>query len=172
MDGFDPAAWQALSARLKGTRGCGTGLRTAGGDQRLRAVPDNGEIIAVVEAKRTSSDPRLAQAQAEFYVDQIARRQSFRPFAFMTNGHDIYFWDKGSGNKRQVAGFFSPDDLENLLYLRQNKIRPRSMPINTAITDRRTSTRRFAAWPRRSLGKRRALLVMATGTGKTRVRSR
>jgi len=63
----------------------------------------------------------LAQAQTEFYVTEIAKWQSFPPFAFMTNGHDIHFWDGGQANPRLVRGFFSPLDLENLLYLCQNK---------------------------------------------------
>ena len=82
----------------------------------------NGEVIAVVEAKRQSSDPQIAQTQVEYYVKEIEKHQSFRPFAFMTNGEETYFWDVGNSAKRQVAGFFSPSDLENLLYIRQNQI--------------------------------------------------
>jgi type I restriction enzyme, R subunit len=129
----------------------------------------NGEIIAVVEAKRTIVDPRSAQAQTEFYVEQIAKKQKTVPFAFMTNGYDIYFWDVKNSNKRMVYGFFSPDDLENLLYLRENKIGLNSIAINPEITNRlyqQEAIKRvcedFAK------GKRKALIVMATGTGKTR----
>ena len=129
----------------------------------------NGEIIAVVEAKRMTHDPRLAQQQAEHYVTEITKRQSFAPFAFLTNGIDIYFLDVGIAPKRLVAGFFSPDDLERLLFIRQNKTPLADAPINQAITDRiyqheaiRRISEAFDA------GKRRALLVMATGTGKTR----
>ncbi|MBD2292011.1 DEAD/DEAH box helicase family protein [Anabaena sphaerica FACHB-251] len=129
----------------------------------------NGEVIAVVEAKRQSSNPKIAQTQVEYYVKEIEKHQSFRPFAFMTNGEEIYFWDVGNSAKRQVAGFFSPSDLENLLYIRQNKIALSSLPINTQIAGRdyqQEAIRRVCETF--DEGKRRTLLVMATGTGKTR----
>jgi len=129
----------------------------------------NGEIIAVVEAKRTIVDPRSAQAQTEFYVEEIAKKQKTVPFAFMTNGYDIYFWDVRNSNKRMVHGFFSTDDLENLLYIRENKINLNSITINTNITNRlyqQEAIKRICdAFEN---GKRKALIVMATGTGKTR----
>ena len=89
----------------------------------------------------------------------------------MTNGQDIYFWDAGRTNKRLVMGFFSPDDLENLLYLRQNQIPLTAASVNTKITNRsyqlEAVQRVVEAFEQ---GKRKALLVMATGTGKTRWR--
>ncbi|MFO5529138.1 MAG: type I restriction endonuclease, partial [Cuspidothrix sp.] len=129
----------------------------------------NGEVIAVVEAKRQSSDPQIAQTQVEYYVKEIEKHQSFRPFAFMTNGEETHFWDVGKSAKRQVAGFFSPSDLENLLYIRQNQIALSSLPINTQIAGRdyqQEAIRRVCETF--DEGKRRTLLVMATGTGKTR----
>ena len=78
----------------------------------------------------------MAQAQTQFYVTQLEQRQSFRPFAFMNNGQDTYFWDAGRANKRLVMGFFSPDDLENLLYLRQNQTPLTAASVNTKITNR------------------------------------
>jgi type I restriction enzyme R subunit len=129
----------------------------------------NGEVIAVVEAKRTSHDPRLAQQQAEHYVTEIARRQGYKPFIFLTNGHEIYFLDPGVAAKRMIYGFFSPDDLERLLWLKTNQKPLASIPIDNVITDRayqheaiRRVSEAFAA------GKRKALVIMATGTGKTR----
>lgn len=129
----------------------------------------NGEVIAVVEAKRQSLDPRIAQTQVEHYVTEIEKHQNFRPFAFMTNGREFYFWDVSNSTKRQVAGFFSPADLENLLYIRQNKIPLNLVPINTLIAGRsyqQEAIRRVCETF--DEGQRRALLIMATGTGKTR----
>lgn len=172
VDGFDPAAWHKLQAELKRLRerhNIYEGELPIGICDYALYRP-NGEIIAVVEAKKTSIDPRLAQTQAEFYVSEIEQRQSFRPFAFMTNGRQIYFLDAGQANKREVLGFFSLDDLENLLYLRRNKKPLASVPINTDITNRayqQEAIRRVCEAFEQ--GKRRALLVMATGTGKTRV---
>ncbi len=171
VDGFDSAAWQKLEKALKRLREVGApytvDLPTGISDYALYRA--NGEIIAVVEAKRTSIDPRLAQTQAEFYVNEIAKRQSFTPFAFMTNGREIYFLDAGQANKREVTGFFPLADLENLLYLRQNKKPLGTIQINTDITNRAyqiEAIRRVSEAFEN--GRRRALLVMATGTGKTR----
>lgn len=129
----------------------------------------NGEVIAVVEAKRQSRQPEVAEAQVRHYVTEIEKHQSFRPFAFMTNGDKILFWDVDQENKRQVAGFFSLADLENLLYLRQHKIPLQQLIINHKIAGRtyqQEAIQRIAE--RFDLGHRRALAVMATGTGKTR----
>ena len=172
VDGFDPQAWRALEARLNRLReeGVPYDIELPKGVSDYVLYRPNGETIAVVEAKRTSVDPRLAEAQTEVYVTEIEKLQSFRPFAFMTNGYDIYFWDVGRANKRLVYGFFSPSDLDSLLYSRQNQTALTEAPINTAITDRvyqQEGIRRVCETFERA--KRKTLLVMATGTGKTRV---
>ena len=172
VDGFDPQAWSELEAKLRRLAEVGAPyeVETPRGVSDYVLYRPNGEIIAIVEAKRTSIDPRLAEAQTQFYVSEIERRQSFRPFAFMTNGYDTYFWDVGQANKRLVYGFFSPSDLDNLLYLRQNRMPLTDAPISTSITDRvyqQEAVRRVCE--AFEGGNRRALLVMATGTGKTRV---
>jgi len=172
VDGFDPQAWKALEARLRRLRESGGiyDVQLPEGVSDYALYRPNGEIAAIVEAKRTSIDPRLAEAQAEFYVTELEKQQHFRPFAFMTNGHDVYFWDVGRANKRLVAGFFSPTDMENLLYLRENQALLSGVPISTAITNRtyqQEAIRRVCEAFER--GRRRALVVMATGTGKTRV---
>ena len=129
----------------------------------------NGEVLAVVEAKKASVDVRLAQAQLEYYVKEIEKHQSFRPFGFLANGLEIHFVDVGHAPKREVFGFFTREDLENLLYIRQNAVPLSSVEINNSIVDRsyqheaiRRVGETFAS------GKRKALIVMATGTGKTR----
>ncbi len=130
---------------------------------------ENGEVLAVVEAKRTSVDVRLAEAQLTHYVTEIEKHQSFRPFGFLTNGSQIYFVDVGNAPKREVFGFFTRADLENLLYIRQHAVPLSTIDINNDIVDRsyqheaiRRVGEAFAQ------GKRNALIVMATGTGKTR----
>ncbi|MCB9010022.1 MAG: hypothetical protein H6656_22065, partial [Ardenticatenaceae bacterium] len=88
VDGFAPEVWQRLNHKLHTLRESGVSydasLPSGISDYVLKRP--NGEVIAVVEAKRTSVDPRLAQVQTEFYVEEIEKRQSFRPFAFMSNG--------------------------------------------------------------------------------------
>jgi len=172
VDGFDPDAWKELENELHQIREQAKILdvELPAGISDYVLYKENGEILAVVEAKKTSIDPRLAQAQTEFYVTQIEQRQSFRPFGFMTNGYEIYFYDVGYQPKREVQGFFSMLDLETLLHIRQNKTPLDQIEINQAITDR---TYQIEAIRRVCEvfegGKRRALLTMATGTGKTRV---
>jgi type I restriction enzyme, R subunit len=130
----------------------------------------SGDVLAVVEAKRCSRDARDADEQLRHYVTEIAKKQPFAPFGFMANGHDVWFWEVGLANPRLVAGFFAPVDLERLKFLRQNQRPLEATPINSSIVERsyqheaiRRIAEAFAA------NKRRALLVMATGTGKTRV---
>jgi len=130
---------------------------------------ENGEVLAVVEAKKTAVDVRLAEAQLTYYVTEIEKHQSFRPFGFLANGLEIHFVDVGIAHKREVFGFFTREDMENLLYIRQNAKPLSSIEINNTIVDRsyqheaiRRVGEAFAN------GKRNALIVMATGTGKTR----
>ena len=138
VEGFDPSAWHQLERELRQIREREKikEIHLPAGISDYVLYRENGEILAVVEAKKTSIDPRLAQAQTEFYVTQIEKRQSFRPFGFMTNGHEIYFYDVGVQNKREVQGFFSRLDLETLLHIRQNKISLTQVEINRAITNR------------------------------------
>ena len=130
----------------------------------------NGEIIAIVEAKRQSRSPQTARRQAELYVERIEQNQSFRPFVFLANGNEIWFWNTEEETPREVAGFFSREDLERLLFIKQNK-----QPLADASINKDISGRLYQQEAIRRVSKtfeidkkRRALLVMATGTGKTR----
>jgi type I site-specific restriction endonuclease len=170
VDETDPQVWQRLQTKLRTLRERGVPYNVAlpSGISDYALYRPNGEIIAIVEAKRSSVDARLAQTQAEFYITEIARRQSFQPFAFLSNGLTHHFWD-GETARREVEGFFSLADLERLLYLKQQRKPLSGQPIKLEITDRlyqqqaiRQINEAFEA------GKRRALVVMATGTGKTR----
>ncbi|MBL7129284.1 MAG: DEAD/DEAH box helicase family protein [Ignavibacteria bacterium] len=131
---------------------------------------ENGEVIAVVEAKRTSRDPRVGLKQVENYIKEIETNQTFRPYAFLANGEDIFFWDSERYAERHVAGFFSRENLERFLYLKQNKIPLNQILINESIIDRpyQVEAVRRIAESIEQKNKRKALLVMATGTGKTR----
>lgn len=130
----------------------------------------NGEVLAVIEAKKTKRDARVGKEQVLQYVTRIEKKQSVRPFAFMANGEDIYFWDSEQYPERLVAGFFTRADLERLLHLKLNKLPLSEIKINDRIVNRSYQTEAI-----RRIGetiekrkKRKALLVMATGTGKTR----
>ena len=131
---------------------------------------DDGYPLAVVEAKKTSKDARIGQEQARQYAVNIQKNSGKdMPFVFYTNGHDIYFWDTEKTPPRKVYGFPTKKDLERLLFLRKNE-----KPISQELIDRNISDRPYQIEAIRSVfesldkGKRKALLVMATGTGKTR----
>jgi type I restriction enzyme R subunit len=130
----------------------------------------DGDVLAVIEAKKTRRDARVGKEQVFQYVTAIEKKQSFRPFALMANGEDIYFWDSEEYPERLVAGFYSREDLERILHLKQNKLPLKSIIINDKIVNRSYQIEAI-----RRIGeatelrkKRKALLVMATGTGKTR----
>ena len=88
----------------------------------------DGSVIAVIEAKKTARNPRDGEAQLRQYIDLISRTQDFVPFGFMTNGLHHYFWDVGLAHPRMVSGFFTPDDLRRLKFIRGNKA-----PLNIEI---------------------------------------
>ena len=161
-------AWRVLKAELE-RKGVPTEVTFPAGISDYVLYRENGNVLAVVEAKRASVDIRLAEAQTRFYVEEISKRQGVRPFAFLTNGTKTYFWDVGEAPKREVHGFFSRADFEAQLFIRQNAFALSATPLNAEIINRpyqHEAVRRVAEAFEE--GRRRALLVMATGTGKTR----
>jgi type I restriction enzyme R subunit len=130
----------------------------------------NGDVLAIVEAKRTSRDARVGKEQALEYVSEIQTKQSFRPFVFLANGDDVFFWDSEHAAERHVAGFFSRENLERLLHLQRNRKPLSTIQIKDSIVNRsyQTEAIRRIAETFEVKKKRKALLVMATGTGKTR----
>lgn len=129
----------------------------------------DGLPLAVVEAKRTSKDPNMGLIQARLYADCLERKFGRRPFIYTTNGFDTYFLDDISGPQRKVSGITNKDDLQRLMNRRNIKKDLMQVEINDNISGRyyqkeaiRSICEHF------SKGYRRSLLVMATGTGKTR----
>jgi type I site-specific restriction endonuclease len=130
----------------------------------------NGDNLAVVEAKRTNRDARVGKQQVLEYIAKIEKKQSFRPFAFFANGDDVFFWDSEHYTERQVAGFFSRDNLERLLFLKQHRKLFNSIKNKSSIIDRsyQTEAVRRVSEAIEKKKKRKALMIMAKGTGKTR----
>ncbi|MBD2802942.1 DEAD/DEAH box helicase family protein [Xenorhabdus sp. M] len=130
----------------------------------------DGKPLAVVEAKRTSKDATLGREQAKQYCYNIQKRLGCElPFCFYTNGHELYFWDLENAPPRQVVGFPTRDDLERFAYIRRNRKRLTEEFINTSIAGRGYQIRAIRSVLEGIEQKRRDfLLVMATGTGKTR----
>ena len=132
----------------------------------------DGLPLAVVEAKRTSKDPNNGRKQAVLYADCLERKFGRRPMMFTTNGFDTYFWDDLSSPQRKVSGFFTKSDLEKLMNRRETRKNLDSVQIDDRITDRYYQKAAIrAVCEHLEKGFRKALLVMATGTGKTRTAS-
>lgn len=129
-----------------------------------------GKPLAVVEAKRSTKNAEIGREQAKQYCLNIEAKQDCElPFCFYTNGHDIFFWDIGNYPPRRVHGFPTLDDLERLRYLRKAKSPLAEELINTSVAGREYQIRAIRAVMESMERKRRKLLlVMATGTGKTR----
>lgn len=132
----------------------------------------DGLPLALIEAKRTSKDPNNGRKQAMLYADCLERKFGRRPMMFTTNGFETYFWDDLSSPQRKVSGFFTKSDLEKLMNRRETRKKLNTVPINDKITDRYYQKEAIrAVCGHVEQGFRKALLVMATGTGKTRTAS-
>ena len=132
----------------------------------------DGLPLAVIEAKRSSKDPNIGRKQAVLYADCLERKFGRRPMMFTTNGFETYFWDDRSGPQRKVSGIFSKDDLQKLMNRRTERLDLTTIPIDDKITDRYYQKEAIrAVCEQIGLGFRKHLLVMATGTGKTRTAS-
>ncbi|MGN0811300.1 MAG: DEAD/DEAH box helicase family protein [Akkermansia muciniphila] len=123
--------------------------------------------LAIVEAKRSMKSPQEGRHQAQLYADAMERRYGYRPVVYYTNGYRTYVID-GERQDREVCGFHSLQDLELMLQRRGRKLtdlKPRAdiAGRHYQLTAVRSMAEKLAA------GHRRGLLVMATGTGKTRV---
>lgn len=132
----------------------------------------DGLPLAVVEAKRASKDPNNGWKQAVLYADCLERKFGRRPMIFITNGFETYFWDDQTSPKRQVSGIFSKNDLQKLMSRRTERLKLETVPISDKITDRYYQKEAIrAVCGQIEKGFRKHLLVMATGTGKTRTAS-
>lgn len=132
----------------------------------------DGMPLAVVEAKRTSKDPNSGRRQVMLYADCLERKFGRRPMMFTTNGFETYFWDDQTAPQRRVSGIFSKDDLQKLMNRRSECMDLMTVPIDDKITDRYYQKEAIrAVCEQIQRGFRKHLLVMATGTGKTRTSS-
>ncbi|MBU3193724.1 DEAD/DEAH box helicase family protein [Clostridium algidicarnis] len=128
-----------------------------------------GKPIAVVEAKKTSVDPIIGRQQAVEYANTIERDYGVRPIVFYTNGYEIYMWDDMYSQPRQIWGFYTLEDLEELFFKHKYKKDLNKVEIDSNIAGRPYQIQGIKrVYERYSSGHRKSLLVMATGTGKTR----
>ena len=131
---------------------------------------EDGLPLALVEAKRTRRDARVGQQQAKLYADCLEAKFGRRPIIFYSNGYEHWMWDDLAYPPRQVQGFYKRAELELLMLRRSSRKSLAEAEINAAIVERFYQTRAI-----RKIGDsfekdhdRKSLLVMATGSGKTR----
>ena len=129
----------------------------------------NGKPLAVVEAKRTTKSPEAGRHQAELYADCLEREHGIRPVIYYTNGYETYIIDGLGYPARKVFSFHTEDNL-NVLIQRRNRKPITDIRIDDSITNREYQKRAVRSiCEHLNTLHRRGLLVMATGTGKTRV---
>src|SRR5258708_30080009 len=131
---------------------------------------DDGKPLGIVEAKRTRKDARIGQQQAKLYADCLEAQFGQRPVIFCSNGYEHWLWDDARYPPRPVQGFYKKDELELLLQRRATRRSLAEASIDERIVERYYQTRAI-----RKIGEaferdneRKALVVMATGAGKTR----
>ena len=130
----------------------------------------DGLPLAVIEAKRPQRDPRAGQQQAKLYADALEAMPGRRPVIFYTNGYDHYIWDDGAGHPpRTLGGFLKRDELELMIQRRTTRRALSTVAPNLSIADRTYQLKAIGRIAEHfDAGRSKALLVMATGTGKTR----
>ena len=130
---------------------------------------DNGKILAIVEAKRTCADIAQGRQQSKLYADIVEKQQGLRPVVFLTNGFDTKIIDN-IYPERPVAAIYSKRDLEKWFNLQKMRSSLKNVKINKEIAGRYYQEGAIKAvcdsFERKN--RRKALLVMATGSGKTR----
>ncbi len=131
---------------------------------------DDGKPLGVVEAKRTRRDSTVGQQQAKLYADCLEENFDQRPVIFYTNGYEHWIWDDERYPPRLIQGFYTRDELALLVQRRTTRKSLAELPINERIVERHYQQRAI-----RRIGEaferdrqRDALVVMATGAGKTR----
>ena len=131
---------------------------------------DDGKPLAVVEAKKTTVDPAAGRQQAKLYADCLEAMHGRHPIIFCTNGYETHLWDDQAYAPRVVAGFYKKDELASLLHRRTHREPLDVTRVKNAIAGRYYQKRAIGSIGEQlGQARRKALLVMATGSGKTRV---
>ena len=136
----------------------------------------DGQVYAVVEAKKTIRGAEQGREQARQYAHDVqahCQPNGPMPFIFYTNGHELFFWDEEGGyppRKIKSGNYPTPDDLQYMMWKKLNQESMVDTPIDASIAGRYYQTQAIQAVAERFEQDkfRESLLVMATGTGKTR----
>ncbi len=173
---LNEAGWEILGN--KGDKESGK----AGIEIQVEGMPNKGGIgfcdyvlygrdcrpLAIVEAKKTMVDPEKGRHQVDLYGDCMQKIYGYKPVLYYTNGYEIKVID-GVYPDRKISAFHTLSDLELIIQMR-NRESISDLSINENITNRYYQKTAITKMCEHLNGKhRRGLLVMATGTGKTRV---
>jgi len=138
---------------------------------------DDGNPLAVVEAKKTMANAKKGKQQAVLYANCLQQMTGQRPIIFYTNGFETFIWDDVFYTEREISGFYTKDELQLLIDRRTTRKDLRTFKVDKNIAGRpyqleaikRVSENLGQTHDGRYVGtKRESLLVMATGSGKTR----
>ncbi|MXW75462.1 MAG: DUF4145 domain-containing protein [Acidimicrobiaceae bacterium] len=130
----------------------------------------DGKPLAVVEAKKALADPKVGEQQAKLYADCLETETGQRPIIYCSNGYEHWMWDDTQYPSRRVQGFYTRDELALLIQRRTARKELSALDIREEIVDRHYQQRAIRAISEHfgTDKQRKALLVMATGAGKTR----
>jgi type I restriction enzyme R subunit len=141
---------------------------------------DDGLPLALVEAKKTLESASKGENQAQLYADSLEKMHGRRPVIYYSNGYEIFLWDdQFYKQSRPVYGFYTKAELQTVMFRRTHRKDIRTAPIDTEISGRSYQMRAIKSIAEHFAGNdksdnrligtnRGALLVLATGTGKTR----
>lgn len=131
----------------------------------------DGKPVALVEAKRTRIDPKQGKRQAELYANCLEKAYGQRPVIYYSNGYKTWLWDDQFYPPREVQGFATRDELQWKINQRDSRQDLSTMQVKPEIAGRHyqmeAAARVMEAYGQER--KRKSLIVMATGTGKTRL---
>ncbi|MDT8389645.1 MAG: N-6 DNA methylase [Lentisphaeria bacterium] len=170
--GWDVAAGEESTAQV------GKEVKVAKADGSKKGRADyvlyddtNGKPLAVIEAKKTSNNAEKGRVQARFYADCLEEQYGQRPVIFYTNGYDIYIWDDDKADvPRRIYGFYSKDSLQYCLWKTKERKDLKALGPDHDIVDRPYQIEAVKrVCEKFDTHRRKALIVQATGTGKTRV---
>lgn len=130
---------------------------------------DDGKPLGLVEAKKSTADPQVGQQQAKLYADCLEQMHGQRPIIFYTNGYETWIWDDKAYPPRRVSGYYKKDELQRIILRRGQRSALNATKVNEKIAGRYYQKRAIGSiFNQFTQSRRKALLVMATGTGKTR----
>ena len=147
------------------------GMPTGSGVGRADYVlyADDRKPLAIIEAKKTCKDVASGRQQAKLYADAMLEKYGRRPVVFFTNGFETRI-DDGVYPERSVAGFYSKRDLEKFFNLQRNRTSLKNVCVDEIIAGRyyQKAAIKAVCSDFGVKNRRKSLLVMATGSGKTR----